>query len=343
MKNNSLSIAIALLITSIGCAPRNEKILMTVKGPIAASEMGTTLVHEHVLVDFIGADSTGYDRWKKDEVVDIVTPFLSEIRELHVKTVIECTPAYIGRDPLLLKMLSGETGINLVTNTGYYGAKNNKFIPEDFYEMTAPQLAQLWIDEFNHGIEDSGIKPGFIKIGVNPDDTLSPEHVKIVTAAALAHNETGLVIASHTGPDLPAFAQVKLLKSYGVNPSNFIWVHAQRGTLEGNLKAAHEGVWISLDGVNGSRAGGPEDIYSIAWYANRIATIREAGFLNRVLISHDAGWYSPGEENGGGFRGYTAIFTSLLPALEEKGFTGEDIEQLLIINPAEAYSIEGSL
>jgi phosphotriesterase-related protein len=343
MKNYILTIAAVLLITLISCAPKSEKIIITVNGPIASSEMGLTLVHEHILVDFIGADSTGYDRWNREEVVERVSPFLTELRDLNVHTIIECTPAYLGRDPLLLKILSTETGINLVTNTGYYGAQDNKFIPADFYNMTARQLAQLWIGEFNNGIEESGIKPGFIKIAVNPDDTLSPEHVKIVTAAALTHNETGLVIASHTGPDQPAFQQIELLKSYGVSPSSFIWVHAQRGTLEGNLRAAREGAWISLDNVNGSKEGGADEMFSIAWYVNRIVSIRDAGFLNRVLISHDAGWYSPGEENGGDFRGFTALFTLLVPALKEKGFTDKDIEQLLILNPAEAYSIEGYL
>ena len=29
--------------------------VMTVTGPISANELGTTLIHEHILVDFIGA------------------------------------------------------------------------------------------------------------------------------------------------------------------------------------------------------------------------------------------------------------------------------------------------
>ena len=33
--------------------------IMTVTGPVAPAQMGQTLIHEHVLVDFIGADKTG--------------------------------------------------------------------------------------------------------------------------------------------------------------------------------------------------------------------------------------------------------------------------------------------
>ena len=337
MKNIS-RIFLGLALTGLlSCSPESEPIIMTVLGPIPASAMGITLSHEHILVDFIGADSTGYHRWEKQEVVNKVSPYLEEIQKYQVSTLMECTPAYLGRDPLLLKTLSKNTGMHLVTNTGYYGAHDNLFIPAKFYELTAEELSSIWVDEFENGIEGSGVKPGFIKIAVNGDDSLSKEHFKIITAAALTHQQTGLVIASHTGPDNPAFEQISVLQSHGLNPSCFIWVHAQLGSLEGNIRAAKMGTWISLDNLNLDQQQGSK--YDVAWYADRIQDLKEAGFLNRVLISHDAGWYKPGEENGGSFRGFTGIFTALIPALRELGFSQEDINLLLEINPRNAFSI----
>lgn len=335
-------IAISLLINLLlfllsGCSPVSEKVILTVDGPIPAADAGMALVHEHVLVDFIGADSTGYHRWDKEAAAIRITPFLEEIKDLGVGILFECTPAFLGRDPLLLRKLSQITAVQIVTNTGYYGAHNNRFIPEGFYGMTASELSELWIDEFENGIENSGVRPGFIKIAVDRNDTLSPEHIRIVSAAALTHNATGLVIASHTGPDNPAFEQIKILRSYGVHPSSFIWVHAQRGTLEGNIRAAKMGTWISLDNVNTDRE--PDSLFSVVWYAERIGALKKAGMLNRLLISHDAGWYSPGQENGGTFRGYTGIFEVLVPVLKERGFSQMEIDQVLIHNPREAYSI----
>ena len=341
MKRKALVLSIfgALLLLA-SCSKTPEKVVMTVTGPIKASRMGQTLVHEHVLVDFIGADSTGYHRWDREEVEERVSPFLKELKKYNVHTLIECTPAYVGRDPWVLRSLAKKTGIHLITNTGYYGASENLFLPQHFYELSSMELSSLWIDEFRNGIEGSGIKPGFIKIAVGPSDTLSPDHEKIVAAAALTHNKTGLVIASHTGPDGPAFAQIQILRTYGIKPSHFIWVHAQQGSLEGNLKAAGMGAWISLDNLNQTQYPDPQDRFSASWYADRILALKEAGFLDRILISHDAGWYSPGEENGGDFRGYTDIFTSLIPALEERGFTQTDLDELLVRNPVEAFSFE---
>jgi phosphotriesterase-related protein len=333
--HSAISLALVLVL---GCTPAPEQVIMTVDGPVPASKMGMTLSHEHVLVDFIGADSTGYFRWDKQEVADRVIPFLNELKKWNVGTLVECTPSYLGRDPRLLKMLSDKSGIQLVTNTGFYGARNNLFLPSKFFDLSAEELAHIWIGEFENGIEGSSVKPGFIKIGVDANESLSPEHLKLVHAAALTHQQTGLVIASHTGPDAPAFEQITILQSYNIHPSAFIWVHAQLGSLEGNIRAAQMGAWVSLDNVNLEREPGSK--YDIAWYAHRISMMKQAGFLNRVLISHDAGWYKPGEENGGSFRGFTAIFTDLIPALEKLGFSSKDIEQLLEVNPHNAFSIK---
>ena len=310
---------------------------MTVLGPIAASDMGTTLSHEHVLVDFIGADSTGYHRWDREDVALKVMPYLTELKEYQVSALMECTPAFLGRDPWLLQTLSRKSGMHLLTNTGYYGAHDNRFIPSRMQELSPGEMAELWVNEFENGIEDSGVRPGFIKIAVNGTDTLSEMHRKIITAAALAQKQTGLVIASHTGPDGPAFEQIAVLQSHDVDPSCFIWVHAQGGSLEGNMEAARLGCWVSLDNVNLNRE--PGTAFDVDWYADRILALKNAGHLDRVLISHDAGWYKPEEEGGGDFRGFTAIFSDLLPALESRGFNSEELDQLLVENPRQAFTL----
>lgn len=305
---------------------------MTVTGTIPASKMGTTLAHEHILVDFIGADSTGYHRWDRGEVVEKVLPFLTEVKELGVQTFLECTPAYLGRDPVLLKTLSQKTGLQILTNTGYYGARNNKFVPARAFKETVDQIAEGWIEEWEKGIEDSGIRPGFIKIAVDRDDTLAAMHQKIVKAAARTHLKTGLTIASHTGPERPAFKQLALLEEESVAPGAFIWVHAQRGDKAAHVNAAKRGAWISFDNVKA-------DSSRIARYIDLISTMKENGVLNRVLISHDAGWYHVGEPGGGKFRGYTSIFKKLIPALKNNGFTDAEINQLMVLNPQMAFSI----
>jgi len=326
-----LLLFLPLIIGSSGCKQEGNRI-MTVTGPIQADEMGVTLEHEHIMVDFIGADSTGYHRWNREDVINSVIPHIKEVKKKGMNTLVECTPAYLGRDPRLLQTISQKTGVQILTNTGYYGAVNEKFLPQHTYEETADQLAERWINEWENGIEDTDVKPGFIKISVGSDSNLSEIHEKLVRAAARTHLETGLTIASHTGPEDPAFAQLKILKEEGVSPDAFIWVHAQNGSTEAHINAAKEGVWVSLDGVN-------QEEETINRYVNMLSNLKENNLLNRVLISHDAGWYSPGEKEGGDFRPYTAIFDHLIPALKENGFSEAEIDRLLKNNPQKAFSI----
>ena len=304
--------------------------VMTVTGPVPSSEIGLSLIHEHVLVDFIGAERTGKHRWDKKEVIPAVLPFLNKAKKLGMKTLVECTPAYIGRDPLLLKKLSETSDVQIITNTGFYGASDNKFLPRHAYSESADQLAERWIKEAEEGIDGTGIQPGFIKTGVN-GGSLSDLHAKLITAAAKTHLATGLIIASHTGPAVPAFEQIAILEKEGVDPSAFIWVHAQgEPDLDMHVKAAKVGAWVSLDGLDNS---------NVATYLKMLENLKSQDLLHRVLLSHDAGWYSPGEEKGGEFRPYTTLFEKLIPLLIQHGWTEREIEQLLVINPRNAVEI----
>ena len=296
----------------------------TVTGPIPVSKMGLTLIHEHILVDFIGADKISSERWERAKVVAKMLPYLQNLKRLGVKTLVECTPAYLGKDPLLLRELSEKSGVQILTNTGYYGAVDNKFLPAHAHTETADQLADRWVREYETGIDETGIKPGFIKISVNPGP-LSELHRKLITAAARTHKRTGLVIYSHTGPYVPAFEQIEVLKQEGVPPGAFVWVHAQGNNMVHYARAVREGAWISLDGLDNSNVDN---------YAQTLLLMKENKFLHRTLLSHDAGWYDPAKPDGGTIgRDFTVLFTKLMPVLNRQGFTRKDWQQILVENP----------
>jgi phosphotriesterase-related protein len=321
--------ALSLLITQC----HHESKVITVTGEIPARLTGKTLSHEHMLVDFIGADSIGFHHWDREIVVEKVLPYLLEAKEAGYKTIIECTPAYLGRDPELLKMLSEKSGIQIVTNTGYYAAVHNKYLPAHAFSETAEQLANRWIDEAVHGIEGTGIKPGFIKISVETNDTLSTLHRKIVEAAIITRKRTGLVIASHTIGAKAAFEEISLISKSEIPLKSFIWVHSQSADVKDQIKAAEMGAWISIDNVS-------SDSINLGSITDRLKKIKSAGYLGHVLLSHDAGWYDPNKPDGGNFHGFTAISEFLIPALIKNGFTEAEINLLLVINPANAFGIK---
>lgn len=85
--------------------------VMTVKGEVSADQLGRMLPHEHILVDFVGADKVSPDRYDADEAYRIMLPYVKQARTAGCDTIAECTPAFLGRDPRLLVRLSESTGM----------------------------------------------------------------------------------------------------------------------------------------------------------------------------------------------------------------------------------------
>jgi phosphotriesterase-related protein len=329
-----------LALLTAGCAsrrpddrtaagPESPGRIDTVSGPIAADRLGLTLMHEHVLVDFIGAAEVSPARYDADVVFTAVLPHLQQVRRLGCETLVECTPAYLGRDARLLRRLSAASGLNILSNTGYYGAANDKHLPAHAFTETAEQLATRWVREYERGIDGTEIKPAFMKIGVD-GSPLSTVDAKLAAAAALTHRRTGLPIASHTGTGAAALDQIHLLESAGVPASAFIWVHAQSERDQAfHLQAARRGAWIEFDGL--SDAG-------LARHLALVTTMKDEGLLGHVLLSHDAGWYRVGEPGGGRFRPFDTLFTAFVPALKAARFTDVEIRHLLVENPRRALA-----
>ena len=289
------------------------------------------LSHEHILVDFIGADSIQPNVWNHDTVIAEVIPFLEELKTFTVDYFVDATPAYLGRDVLLLEKMAKKTGLKIVTNTGLYGARNNKFLPKYVQKISAEALAKVWIAEFEDGIDGTSIKPGFIKIGVDTADPLDTLHQKLVKASAITSLRTGLTIACHTGKAIGLWPQLEILEEMEVSPAKFIWVHAQAEDDNSSyLKAAAMGCWISLDGLG----------WDVGRHLEKLVFAKEHGILDHILISHDAGWYDPQKQQQT-ITPYTNIFTKLLPELRAQGFTEKEINLLISVNPAKAFAIEG--
>ena len=97
-----------------------------------------------------------------------------------------------------------------------------------------------------------------------------------------------------------------------------------------HVRAASRGAWVEFDHISDK---------SLEQHLSLVQGMKDRGLLHRVLVSHDAGWYDVGKPGGGEFRPYDTLCKSFLPALKEAGFSPEEIEQLLVVNPREAFTI----
>lgn len=321
----------SLLGTTVQASEMRQ--VLTVTGQIGRQQLGVALPHEHIICDFIGANQTGAHRWDRDSVVQRMLPYVDALKKAGVNSFFDCTPAYIGRDPIILKRLSKETGLNIVTNTGFYGGANDKYVPAAAYSMSSDKMAARWKREYMDGIEGTGVRPGFIKIGVDsvPDAEapLSDIDARIVRAAAKVSRETRLGVTCHTGGGHAGLAAVKLFIREGGNASSFVVAHADSHGLDINRKVSDLGAWVSFDAVGRK----PMKLHL------KTVPAMLSHRPDRLLLSQDNGWYSVGEEEGGKVRGYTDLIQSFLPALLAAGVAQKQLQQLVSANPWTAFAI----
>jgi phosphotriesterase-related protein len=307
----------------------------SVLGPLASTELGQTLIHEHILVDFIGASRISRERYSRREAYETMLPYLVRLKEQGIATLVECTPKYLGRDPFLLKDLSRASGIHLLTNTGLYAAGERDgelepYLPSYAFELNSELLAGGWLQEWYEGIEGTEVRPAFLKIGVNRGE-LRPVSERIVRAAAIVSRQTGLVVACHTVEGRGALRILELFEEEKVAPDRFIFVHAQGEENRGlHLECAKRGAWIEYDGISRDSAVKHLDL---------ILFMLENGCEDRLLISQDSGWYRPGEPGGGNIRGFEYLKSDFVPIMLGKGVPQATVDHLLIHNPRRALEL----
>ncbi len=308
--------------------PQGSGTINTVQGVRTKEQLGFTLTHEHIFSNF-GKEPELAHIYDETALLAQVVPYLRNLKSMGVETIFDCTTAYFGRRVDLLEQIADQTGVQIVTNTGFYGAVNDRYVPDLVKAATtAQEIANIWIDEFENGIDGTTIKPGFIKLAFD-EGKPSKLDLKLLEAGAITSKATGLTMAVHTGDNKAAVnAQVKLLEKQNLSLSAWVWVHADKSEeIDYQISLAKKGAWISLDGVKAN---------NINNYIARLDQFKSAGLLHKVLLSHDGNSFTI----GGALRPYVAIMNDLIPALKSRGFTEEEITQLMVSNPAEAFGIK---
>jgi predicted metal-dependent phosphotriesterase family hydrolase len=301
--------------------------IQTVRGPIKPSQLGMALIHEHIMVDFIGADKINKNRYEPNEVFEVMSPYLKEIKDLGVTGFVECTPMFIARDAELMERFSKALDMHIVTNTGMY---KEPYVPKYAFEKTEDELAKMWISEIEQGIEGTQIKAGFIKIAVNPGN-LIPIQQKIVRAAARTSKATDATIACHSGSGIATLESLDIVKSEGVPLEKFIFVHAgSESDSSYHIKVAEQGAWVEYDSIGAGEANR---------YISLIKTMLDKGYGDKLLLSQDAGWYNVGDPRGGNVRNFAYIIRDFIPLMEKSGIDKNTINKFFIENPAKALQI----
>ena len=306
-------------------------IINSVLGPMDTADMGFTLSHEHVLVSSAGIQQIYPEFIDRAGTIARGITDLKAARAEGLRTIIDVTTIDLGRDIRMLEEVSRGSGVNIICATGTW-----RDIPRVFWTATPDDIAPLYIREIQHGIEDTDIKAGVIKVA-NDMGGVTPEGEIILRAAARAHMATGVPISTHTwAPERVGEQQVAVFEDEGID-LNRVYVGHSNDTddLDYLIGLLKKGVWIGLDRYPGR----PE---VLDWEARTQTAYRliEAGYAHRIMLGHD--WSvallialrearkARDEANPDG---YLFITRRVLPRLSELGASDDDIYKVMIDNP----------
>lgn len=300
--------------------------LITTLGPMTRDQLGMILPHEHVFVDLRTPDEAGYAEADVDEVVGLMAPEIERIKTLGITALVECSTGGVGRRADFDRAVSEATGFPIVVPTGNY---REPWIPTWVAEASEEQLRDWMLSELNEQIENSGVRAAWIKLSAG-DDGITELEARILRAAAAAGRQTNAVIGSHTIKGHVVMDQLDIIEAAGYTASRFISIHTQEEPdFEMHLAVARRGAWIEYDHVGRADDDGVIEL---------IHRVLNAGFGDRLLLSHDKGWYDPAKPGGGTPMPYTHLSEVLLPKLRQSGVDEQTIIQLTHENPFQAYA-----
>jgi phosphotriesterase-related protein len=302
--------------------------LITTLGPKNADELGMILPHEHVFVDLRTWDQPGYAQADASDVIELMAPEIARARAAGVTAIGECSAVGVGRRADILKAVSEATSFPLIVPTGIY---REPWIPDWAHAAGEEELREWMIGELQGEIEESGVQAGWIKLSAG-DDGLTPCETKILRAAVAAGAATNACIGSHTIRGRVVRDQLDIVEAAGYTAERFIWIHTQaEPDFDLHLEVARRGAWIEYDGIGGEEET-DED------YLKHILRVLDAGLGDRLMLSHDRGWYDPAQPGGGTPRPFTYISEQFLPKLRAAGVDEATIRQLTHTNPFRAFA-----
>lgn len=304
------------------------KKLITTLGAFAETALGMILPHEHIFVDLGPIAAESYKTANVEEVIRVMGPEIEKIKTQGITALVECTPVGVGRRADIDRAVSLATAFPVVVPTGIY---REPWVPEWAQAASEATLTDWLLGELTGEIEQSGVQAAWIKVSAG-DEGITPCETKILRAAAKAGTLTGAIIGSHTIRGRVVRDQLDIIEEAGYTADRFIWIHTQaEPDFRLHLAMAERGCWLEYDSIGSDHPG---DDQLIAWIQQLLAL----GHGDKLLLSHDRGWYDPSKPGGGIPQPYTYLCETFLPKLRAAGIAETTITKLTHHNPFQAYA-----
>jgi len=321
----------------------------TVLGPIDVSEMGPTLVHEHIFFSYPGDALDPTDTWSRADTIAVGIDRMQELRDHGIRTFVDPCPIECGRDPELMAEISERSGMQIVCATGFYFEEIG--LPYYWRIRTVDEIAELFLLEITDGIGSTGIKPGIVKIASSVHPTEAER--KVIAAGAIAAREGNLTVVSHCEHSAGSDIQQEILLANGMDLGRTMIGHQDEAESAKQLiEIVERGSFVACDRI-GIEVLAPDDRR-----VELIVGVLEAGHDDRLCLSMDH-WCAlrsarfpyrvppeleeyfemarPYLDDQMWRRSYTYLFTDFWPKLEAAGVSRGTFDSILADNPRRLF------
>ncbi len=313
----------------------------TVTGRARPEELGSTLLHEHLLIGYPGWQMDALaPRFRRDDALSRGVDKLQELRSYGVATFLDPCPMDLGRDVEFMADVAERSGMRIICTTGAY--KQNEGLTYTFGALPVEDITAIYVKELTEGIGESGIRAGLVKVATGAP-TMTEYERKLLVAGGRAAAAVGCPVITHTDDASLGLEQIQVLTAEGVPAHRILVGHSDgRDDHEYHRSLADKGAYVGFDRF------GIEFLHPDEQRIESVRKMVDAGYVRSLCLSHDAtcaGWL--GRPVFGGKHVTTAeaiaaampkweathLFKRILPRLRERGVTEADVRTLFVDNP----------
>jgi phosphotriesterase-related protein len=310
----------------------------TVLGDIDAEELGITFAHEHLVIAG-GRPVEVYPDIRLDSVGKTVEE-LALAQRLGLAAVVDAMPADCGRDIEMLVAISRRSGVHILASTGLHTAR---YYSDRHWSwrMGAPEIARLFIDEVEQGIDAFDLagptirrtrhRAGVIKVGGSAGFPDGRDRT-VFEAAAIAQSVSGAPILTHCEDGRRGPEQVRFLVDHGADPRHVILSHVDKVVDRSyHREIAETGAYVEFDQGFRWREAPNGTLQILEWLV-------EDGRIGHVVMGHDharRGYWKA----YGGMPGMDYLLGEFSRLMEERGLTAAVQAQVFVANPSAALTL----
>jgi phosphotriesterase-related protein len=310
------------------------KAINTVTGTCSPEQLGTTLMHEHLLIGWAGWELDGpAPRFDRKSALSNCVKQLKNLRDMGLETFVDPCPMDIGRDVEFMAEVSQASGVRIICATGLY--KEDLGNTAYFKQRSIEEITEAYVFELTKGVGTTGIKAGIIKCATGKGQITKYEE-NCLHAAARAHKSTGAPITTHTDEGTMGREQLDIFAAEGVNLDHVIIGHSCGSSdLKYHVDMLDRGCFLGFDRF------GLDFLHPDKLRLAALIGLLGVGYQQQIVLSHDsvACWLGRGldlppaaaklVENWNPAH----IFRNIVPQMRAAGVSEEKIRSMLVENP----------